>query len=56
MRQKTNQKAAIRPIALLCIEPSRTSPNLYVGAVGGVEGVVGSVALRHQLAALGVHP
>jgi hypothetical protein len=56
MRQKSNQKAAIRPIPLLSIEPSRTSPKLYVGTGGGVEGVLGSVALRHQLEALGVHP
>jgi len=56
MRQKTNQKLSIALIPSLSLEPSRRYLYVHASAVGGVGGVVGSVALRHQLAALGVHP
>jgi hypothetical protein len=53
MRQKRNQKVSIALIPSLSLEPSRRYLYVHASAVGGV---VGSVVLRHQLAALGVHP
>jgi hypothetical protein len=55
MRQKWNQKGSIALIPSLSLD--RYERNyVHASAVRGVGGAVGSVALRHQLAALGVHP
>ena len=55
MRQKGNQKVSIALIPSLSLD--RYERNyVHASAVRGVGGAVGSVALRDQLAALGVHP
>jgi hypothetical protein len=55
MRQKWNQKVSIALIPSLSLD--RYERNyVHASAVRGVGGAVGSVALRDQLAALGVHP